>query len=414
MPYGRIFIKQEKSKGMKDRFIVCICFFLFCSCEPKPYTPVFENAEARYVISLEEALEESEFSFEKFNGSFRYVPLETTPESHLSAIRFLGLLNDTIVVLDDARQIMTFTDNGKFIGRIGREGNGSDEYLGVKSFNFDRKSGHIMVVDFTPRVLRYDLKGNLIAVYHPDCEVVKTSDDNSLFANNYMFNYYRASIFNSYAHSFYRIDNSSRSGFFNPNPMYQCVASVWSTTPLTQLDDTIAFVKPLSDTVFQFTDGVITPRFVFRHQEPSLPQEKIDFYNHSDKELDYRIYLSRQQNEGYFVGIQDIFETKDLLLFSLNLSMNYLFDKRNKLLYKITGVNDLGSQDILFCCRNSDRNSLVAVATPLFVMSRQNLLHQDRDASKGKIENPLSEYERLILDFEEENNPIVIIATFAG
>lgn len=196
--------------------------------------------------------------------------------------------------------------------------------------------------------------------------------------------------------------------------MYKCVASIWSEYPLTQLDDTISFVKPLSDTIFQFTNGNIASRFVFRHKEPSLPQEKINYYNNSENELNYDVFLSEQQNNGYFVGIQDIFETKDFLVFSLNYEAKYIFDKSSRLLYKITGFKDMGSEDVLSIRKNSNRNSLIAAVSPSSVIWTQDFfLHKEREKRREeKYRNPPSEYERLILDFEEENNPIVIIATF--
>lgn len=410
---------------MKNSFVFFAYIFLFCSCGHKSSTPLPESKEALYVISLEEAIEDKEFSFEKFNGSFRYVQLETTSESLITDIRFLGLLNDTIVVVDDARQIMSFTSSGKYIGRIGKEGGGPLEYYGIKSFSLDRKSGHAIVVDYQ-RVLRYDLKGNLIASYNPNnltdliatynlrSESMSTYEDNSLFSNNYIFNFYRASIRNPYAHSYYGIDDSLKSNFINPNPMYKCIASGWSVNPLTQLDDTIAFVKPLSDTIFQFVNGGIAPRFVLQHKEPLLSQSKIDFYNNSEKELNYMDYLAEQRKNGYFVGIQDIFETKDFLLFNLNYQVNYIFDKSNRLLYKVTGYKDIGSEDVLTIGKNSNCNSLIAAMIPSNVMTTQDffLRMKKEKKEKEKFKNLSPEYERLILDFEEENNPIVIIATF--
>lgn len=397
---------------MKNNFIFYIYILLICSCENKSSTSLSTTKEALYTISLDEAIEDNEFSFEKFNSNFRYVQLETKTESLLANIVFLGLLNDTIVVRDDADQIMSFTNNGKFIGRIGKEGGGPLEYNGIKSFFLDRKAGHAIVVDYGLRVLRYDLRGNLTASYTLNDEVVRARPDNSLFSNNYIFNFYRASTRNPHAHSYYGINDSLKSSFINPNPMYKCIASAWSQNPLTQLDDTIVFVKPLSDTIFQFTDGNITPRFVFRHKEPSLPQSKIDFYNDSEKELNYDSFLTEQLENGHFVGFENIFETKHFLIFSLNIKGNYIFDKSTHLLYKINGFKDLGVRDVFNFKQNSDRNSLIALASASYIIGRQEILQEKKDERIKIYRNPPPEYERLILDFEEENNPIVIIATF--
>lgn len=397
---------------MKNNFIFCLCILLLSACANKSSAPLPEYREASYLIPLDEAIEDNEFSFKKLNGNFRYIQLETTSESLLADIRFIGLLNDTIVVVDEARQIMSFTNTGKYIGKISNEGDGLIEYRGIQSFSFDKKSGHAIFVDFRPRVFRYDLKGNLIASYNPRNKVVRASVDNSLFSNDYIFNYHRASNSNSYAHSYYGINDGMKSEFINPNLMYNCAISIWSEYPLTQLDDTIAFVKPLSDTIFQFTNGNISPRFVFQHKQPLLPQEKIDLFNNSEERQAYHSYLSEQQND-YFVGIKDIFETKDFLLFSLNTVTNYVFDKPNRLLYKVTGFKD-ESIDLIFTNKkNSDNNSFIAGITSINVLLRQYELRKAMDKKGGKkLMNSLSEYERLILDFEETNNPIVIIATF--
>lgn len=399
---------------MENNLIFCLSFILFCSCGGQPSATHLMNEKAHFVISLDEAIEDNEFSFEKFNGSFKFIQLETISESLLTDIRFVGLLNDTIVIVDEAYQIMSFSNTGKYIGRIGRNGGGPNEYRGIKSFSFDRKLGHALVVDFASRVLRYDLAGNLITYYNLSNEVMNTSEDNSLFSNNYFFNYYQASVSNPYAHSYYGINDTMKYEFLNPNPMYKCVASKWSVNPLTQLNDTIVFVKPLSDTIFQFTNGNITPRYVFRHKAPSLSPEKIDFYNNSEKEKVYHVYLSEQQQNGYFVGIQDIFETKNFLIFSLNYVTNYLFDKTNGLLYKIADFKDLGTEDLFSIGKRSGNNSFIIAISPFNIMTKQEIFLETKKEERRSetFRNPPSEYEKLILDFEEENNPIVIIATF--
>lgn len=62
-----------------------------------------------------------------------YVPLETNAQSLFGNIWLLAM-NDSVIVVSDRSKILAFQRNGKFIGRIGKQGKGPGEFLSITNF----------------------------------------------------------------------------------------------------------------------------------------------------------------------------------------------------------------------------------------------------------------------------------------
>ena len=98
--------------------------------------------------------------------SIEYIPLETTDESLIGWISSFDISNNYIVVnCMSQNQVFLFSRDGRFIRRIGRQGQGPGEYTrGVLGVFIDEKRDRIFVTTFyyQQAILTYNLRGEFI------------------------------------------------------------------------------------------------------------------------------------------------------------------------------------------------------------------------------------------------------------
>jgi len=89
-------------------------------------------------------------------NEIRYIPLETTPACFLSGCRQVEIFHNNIYV-KDTKALYKFDMDGRFIGQIGRIGNGPGEYGSVLWFNFIASSNEIILISYpTGRINVHD------------------------------------------------------------------------------------------------------------------------------------------------------------------------------------------------------------------------------------------------------------------
>ena len=108
-----------------------LCFYLLgCSSSNEKVITTFDiPKEAQPNFALSEIAE-----------SVEYISLETSDESFLSLIQEVKFYKDKFYVGDAGGKILVFDTNGKFLYRIGTEGEGPGEFFYVSSFVIDEKS----------------------------------------------------------------------------------------------------------------------------------------------------------------------------------------------------------------------------------------------------------------------------------
>lgn len=87
----------------------------------------------------------SELNLSDFSKSVELIPLETHPEGLIMEIVDLQISDGIIFILDLNSRLLAFDRKGKFIGRIGTEGEGPGEYKYVRNFAVDSTSGRIFL-----------------------------------------------------------------------------------------------------------------------------------------------------------------------------------------------------------------------------------------------------------------------------
>ena len=132
-------------------FISIICIFLFQMCIPSSKS----NKENELLLSFQnkESLKASDIIKE-----YKLITLETTENSIISQASQIEFHKNKIIILDNYKSnaVFFFSEDGCFINKIERKGEGPGEFLHPYSFKVDKE--YIYVLDRTlSRLLKYDL-----------------------------------------------------------------------------------------------------------------------------------------------------------------------------------------------------------------------------------------------------------------
>ena len=103
-------------------------------------------------------------NYSTFVDSIQYIHLETTDDCLIGKITDAIFTTNYILILDEQKQtIWIFNQNGKFLNKISRKGNGPEEYYYLYKLEFDKKNNQIAALDlWNHSILYYDLNGLFI------------------------------------------------------------------------------------------------------------------------------------------------------------------------------------------------------------------------------------------------------------
>ncbi len=162
MYYLRVVI-LEKMKKISAFCWVCILLF---AC--KNTNKSFDSTEYGFSTKTIRWDLNKDFEIKEIVKNIQCIILEDTPESIFSTINKLIIKNDRIYILDieGARSLLVFDINGKFIHKIGKQGNGPGEYS-RSLINFTvNENDDVLLYDYAKRkMMRYDKNGKYIELY---------------------------------------------------------------------------------------------------------------------------------------------------------------------------------------------------------------------------------------------------------
>ena len=90
--------------------------------------------------------------------------METTKEALIGEITKIYVTNEHIIIFDQkSMEIFLFGIDGKFTRKIGKKGEGPDEYMFINDIQYDKENMLIFAHErFRNRIYTYDLSGNLV------------------------------------------------------------------------------------------------------------------------------------------------------------------------------------------------------------------------------------------------------------
>jgi hypothetical protein len=215
-----------------------------------------------------------------------------------------------IVVMDIDRQLFVFDINGKFISKIGRYGQGPDEYLTINTFYIE--NDHIVIIDGAKSsLIRYDFKGAFLSAEKFPVEYFRMSGKAMQTDDGKLLVQHGINMEANMAYSLIDVHKHEMTGqYFSYNPItLNNYIYYYSNHPMTKSNKGVDFILPLCDTVYCYSNASLFPKYLVEIPYKMASKNQIR-KNTSSYIQD--IFTLGQQN--FFTGFTAIFETSNHIL----------------------------------------------------------------------------------------------------
>ena len=128
---------------------------------------------------------ETKFLLTELSSDIRYLKLETRPECMIDQVMKV-LVDNTLVFVhshsNPAGHLFIFSNSGKFIRQIGKQGRGPGEYSSVHDFTLDRENKKIYFIDSMGKLFVYDYSGKCLKT-----EIIVSDPSGITYYNKHLF-----------------------------------------------------------------------------------------------------------------------------------------------------------------------------------------------------------------------------------
>ena len=139
------------------RMLFFISIFQFQNCGDKDYLDSLESTKTIEIKMDFLNGDSPEFIIEILDT----INLEVPGNPPITSVQDLAFSQDFLILLDRKQGLLKFDNNGSFLGKIGEQGEGPDEYSAPYAIHLDEKENMVLVADWMKMmVLSYDLEGN--------------------------------------------------------------------------------------------------------------------------------------------------------------------------------------------------------------------------------------------------------------
>lgn len=127
-----------------------------------------QEMEAENVVSID-IKQATSLDFKEYFDTINYIPLETNDDALIGEITKLYYTENGFLIFDQKTMgIFLFSTDGHFIRKIGRKGEGPDEYLFINDIQYDAERQVIYVHErYRNSIYTYDCMGNLLEKTSP-------------------------------------------------------------------------------------------------------------------------------------------------------------------------------------------------------------------------------------------------------
>lgn len=355
-----------------------------------------------FTVEVDDVSEQIDIS-PLIENDVKIVKLETTDECLISDIRQVDYVNGLIYIADKASQtVLIFDESGKYVGRVGKRGEGPGEYSRLGRFQV--VDSHIYIMDDAVRQLYdYDLKTRI--------GIKLDIDDNISFHSFYIMNGY-----------LYLLSNNSSSfsiGSFNLFKYNMKTADVVYSLPFSEelskkhstwglfqyasrYDDELLVMFANNDTIYSVTSESVAPRYVYHFSKRSMPAEL--------RKKDGMEIMMTAMDKRYILGFDRIVNLKNHFIVKYGdvIVRSVLYDKRTDK-YKVGNWLTLGGLGdfYMFHYHFTDNNEMIVMEPSGSFLSSWETIY-----SKSSFARPQDKkrFEEIYNSTKEDDNPIVVLA----
>lgn len=123
---------------------------LLVSCNLQNSTSI---VDVKYEVNINPD-ESKTLNFSKTADFIKYVPLETTKEALIKHVEKMFITDSLIIIFDDMlSDIFLFDQEGKYINKCGRKGEGPGEHILFNDVSFDKSTNLVFAHEAIKRVM---------------------------------------------------------------------------------------------------------------------------------------------------------------------------------------------------------------------------------------------------------------------
>ena len=406
--------------------ILCCFFILPISCaKQQSNSPL---VEARYIIDLD-GNKESYIPYSSVFKNVQTIILETNNDCLIGRIHELQVFDGCIYILDKiiAKGLFVFDNQGRFLRKIGRQGQGPGEYFQLGDFSLDTENGYIFLLDFGNRIHKYRIDGTYILTI--EFQIPRSAIDFIQFHNNKL--YASVSAFEAKQDDFMLMvidpDNGKILSQLLPlkyNKSWDNRSRTGHSFFMSRLNNPPLYSQLFMDFIVSLEDD-ITPYIELKSK--NLVTER-DFANLSNDKLPENTHFQVLQGTSKIWDINSFVEHEDFILFKYK--SGFMSEKRNSfsvLFHKETEsvktVNRM-SNDLVLRRIDDDGRSIMSVFDGNFIFSDKQGAYEiiqsvpsqifesfQESIRKNELVPDLDKLDEL-LKLEDDANPVIFYYEF--
>lgn len=245
------------------KYSYCLIILIFIGCSNSNGIKNNKISEIEIDVSKSVILDYSDSAH-----IIRCIPLETSEESVIREIEKI-YITDSLVIIFDWKDVSVFNQEGNFIRKIGKKGNGPGEYNYLNDIFFDNKSGLIYLRDRLKKMLVYSLDGRLI-----DEKQTKIWFDSFCKIEGGYWLYSRYNVENPHGYTLRLVDDDFNevAGFF---PQKAFFATLDVSNFIQDEFGNNYYIYPYSNIIYKLSDHTPTPYLIINFGDKTMPYDKI-------------------------------------------------------------------------------------------------------------------------------------------
>jgi hypothetical protein len=261
------------------------------------------------IIHLENILDNFvTVNLSEFADSIEYIKLEMNDQSLISKVMNIDIRENLILLQDNEDNCYLFDENGKFLSRIGKKGNGPGEYQWLNQGKIGRQVVFVLSLN---KILTYNLKGEFLQEINIPYQI------SAAWLNNSFFPISDTTVllqvpFHIEGNQLVELnsDGSVNKKYFKEKSETIRLGTLDTEANIYIHEGKFSYKCILNDTLFRIHNTSISPVYTFDYGKYALPA--IIF-----KSVEEYIALSRQS-----IMLKSFVETTNYFFLSLVLSAN--------------------------------------------------------------------------------------------
>jgi hypothetical protein len=217
-----------------------------------------------------------EYAGKSFFGDFiedwDFVKFETSESSFIAEVINTEFCDGKIFVATRpplggywaANQLKVFSDSGEYLYDIGRQGRGPGEFINIQTFRLNGRNKQVVIRDQNHHVFKYDFNGRFIEQIELESSELRYPytffflPDGDILLYNHLLPKANKSTYTVVDERFKTIAELDTIIYKVRNPQGYSTSTI-ERSPVAIEGNSVVMLKDLCDTVFVYSEGVLTP-----------------------------------------------------------------------------------------------------------------------------------------------------------